>query len=677
LRKETVKRLLFSSVLFCLICCVQEPFCYAQDPASLYNRSKFNQTIKYYRKSADAGDYNGYVNLAIVLKDLGHYSQAVRVLKAAAHRFPKEPAVLPLMGRLYFLDNEPLKAIKVLRMVLETNPGDFETLLTLGLCYQDAKLDTEASEYLQKALLLDPGNVLAHLTLADVYYRSRKLQESAREYKTVNLLDASIQHFYKYWGSIHFELGNYIEAYKVYEKIRAMDPKDQSVIKRLDIISEKLGKRFFAREKEKRTAEKQKKNVFVKPLRVPAKTIYVRVGLVQAADQAELKFSTDFVIKAKQSDVLLGAGKAGQDCTVSASPDAKIVCRLSNKDTIIADEPVVIRPRDPKGTCTIFGVSAGKDDFWQSEHDRSFRGDIEVIAGGRKITVINKLSLEEYLYSVVPSEMLPKWPFEALKAQAVAARSEAMSKLGRHKSDGYDFCAEVHCQSYTGVEQETQATNLAVDDTAGMILEYKGKPVDAIYSSCCGGHTQDNIFGKDAVKYFKGTYDSLDDNEKRFPLSPFELEQWLKEPPKDILCNIPEFARSSNFRWVRVYSASEMDALASKLGDIGKVSKITVVKRNDSGHISALKLTGSRSSYLLEKELTIRKALGNLRSSMFKVEIKYGTDQIPQQFVFYGGGWGHGVGMCQAGACGMANKAKSFEEILHHYYKDVELKKIY
>ncbi|HOU37210.1 MAG TPA: hypothetical protein PK562_08085, partial [Candidatus Omnitrophota bacterium] len=149
-----------------------------------------------------------------------------------------------------------------------------------------------------------------------------------------------------------------------------------------------------------------------------------------------------------------------------------------------------------------------------------------------------------------------------------------------------------------------------------------------------------------------------------FPLDPVGLEQWLKSPPEGILCDIPEFARSSNFRWVRVFSSSEMDALASKLGDIGKVSKIVVTRRNASGHIGSLKLVGSRSSYLIEKELNIRKALGDLRSSMFKVEIRYDRDRNPLQFVFYGGGWGHGVGMCQAGACGMAKKGKSYKDIL-------------
>ena len=120
-----------------------------------------------------------------------------------------------------------------------------------------------------------------------------------------------------------------------------------------------------------------------------------------------------------------------------------------------------------------------------------------------------------------------------------------------------------------------------------------------------------------------------------------------------------------------------MDAFAARLGDVGRVSKIVIIKRNPSGHIAALKLIGSRSSYLIEKELNIRKSFGDLRSSMFKVEARYDRDQNPLQFVFYGGGWGHGVGMCQAGACGLANRGKTYKDILEHYFKAAEIKKMY
>jgi SpoIID/LytB domain protein len=117
--------------------------------------------------------------------------------------------------------------------------------------------------------------------------------------------------------------------------------------------------------------------------------------------------------------------------------------------------------------------------------------------------------------------------------------------------------------------------------------------------------------------------------------------------------------------------------MLNKRADIGEVTKIIVLQRQKSGHISAVKVIGSSTSYTLKKELDIRKLLGNLRSSMFKVEIKYGPDKKPQQFIFYGGGWGHGVGMCQSGACGMANQGRNYKEILNHYFQGTEFKSIY
>jgi SpoIID/LytB domain protein len=270
------------------------------------------------------------------------------------------------------------------------------------------------------------------------------------------------------------------------------------------------------------------------------------------------------------------------------------------------------------------------------------------------------------------------WPFEALKAQAVAARSEAMVKLGRHKNEGFDFCSEVHCQVYSGVENETEITNQAVDNTRGIIMTYAGKVVDAVYSGNCGGHTQNNIFGdaKD-IAYLKGRPDRVENIDLNFPLSPLELEYWFKEPLKAILCDIPEYSKNSNFRWVRIYSAEEVKEMLRHTASLGDINKIIVVRRQKSGHISAIKISGTKSSCIIEKELNIRKALGNLRSSMFKIEIKYGADKKPQQFIFYGGGWGHGVGMCQAGACGLAQRGRDYQEILKHYYQGVRFKKVY
>ena len=228
------------------------------------------------------------------------------------------------------------------------------------------------------------------------------------------------------------------------------------------------------------------------------------------------------------------------------------------------------------------------------------------------------------------------------------------------------------------MERETAPTNEAVDETRGLVMTYQGKPIDALYSSACGGHTQDNIFGdSEDIPYLKGRPDSLDAKGPDFPLSPYELEQWLNSAPGGFLCDISEGTVSGRFRWTRIYSKDEMNKLAKKLSYIGDVRAVEIVRREKSGHVSSVKLVGSESSYTVEKELNIRKALGNLRSSMFKVEVKLDADKNPQEFIFYGGGWGHGVGMCQSGAAGLAKKGKAFEEILRHYFRDIELRKLY
>ncbi|MFA5100260.1 MAG: tetratricopeptide repeat protein, partial [Candidatus Omnitrophota bacterium] len=137
-----------AGLLLCL--CAVLTSCYAQDAAVLYNQSRFNKTIELYRRAADAGDYDGYCNLAVVLKDLGHYRQAIRVLNAAASKFPQDRAILMLLGRIHFLNNDPQHAVPVLEQILLKDPGDVEALLTLGLCYEATGFAARAGDLLRR-----------------------------------------------------------------------------------------------------------------------------------------------------------------------------------------------------------------------------------------------------------------------------------------------------------------------------------------------------------------------------------------------------------------------------------------------------------------------------------------------------------------------------------------------
>jgi SpoIID/LytB domain protein len=666
-------------ILFILACLFLPGISFAQtQPAEIYNNGGFNSAIKIYRSIADRNEITGYLNLAAIFKDMARYELGIKVLNSARARFKDDFRLLGYLGRMYYLNGQPEQSISVLERLFRIKPNDREALITLGLCYQEKGNDTAALEYFRKTLELDKNNVIARLSLADIYYRQNKLEESAQEYKALSFIDASIGQIYEYWADILFRIGSYKEALTLYEKISFMEPQNKNAAGKLETIRDKLGKEYFEKEKAKKEVSRGRKLVFVKPLAKIKNAATVRIGLVRTDGSAQFKCSTDFTVKARSGNILVGQGFAGRSYTVLQSGANRLLITGGNSENMVVDEPVMVRPDKPEGTVTLFDVKFGNNNFWSNSEDRSYRGEMELSIDNGNIKIINVLSVEEYLYGVVPAEMPTNWPQEALKAQAVAARSETMAKLGRHKSDGFDLCTEVHCQVYSGVEKETELGNMAVDSTRGTILEYNFKPVDAIYSANCGGHTQDNIFGdKEAVAYFTGIEDMDEAHKSVFPLSPFEMESWLKDPPPGIYCNVPEYGKLSGFRWIRIYSAQQMRQLIDNFCPVGEIKRIIVAKRNPSGHVDKLKIVGVDSSCVIEKEFNIRKVLGNLRSSMFKVEVKYGKDRVPKEFIFYGGGWGHGVGMCQAGSCGMAQSGKSYQEILRHYFSRAHLRKAY
>lgn len=659
----------------------------SSEGAIFYNNAKFLKAIKQFKTLADQGDIKGYLNLAVIFKDLGNYDKAVEILNKAKQKFGSDLRVLSFLARLYYLNHQIEEAIEILKRILEIRPQDLEANINLGLCYAEKGNDSEAEKYSQTAVSLSKNNIIARISLTDIYQRKEKIQEAIEEYKKVSIIDASILNVQNILGDLLFRSGNLEESLKIYRKILLREPQNILIQTRVKEINDRLGEEYLKKERQRLTFLREQKKVLIKPF-PPAKDIpLVRVGLLKGQGSIEIKCLSPFEIKTKSRQIKVSTGLEDKIYLISKGVNNKIVIRGPKKENIIIDEPILIKPTRPEATITIFNVVLGKDNFWMSQNDRSYRGTIEVSVDKDGIKVINIINLEEYLYGVLPSEMPVNWPKEALKAQSIAARSEAVKKLARHKEDGYDFCAEVHCQVYRGVEQETTQTNGVVDETRGIIMVYQDKPIDALYSSNCGGHTQGNIFGSgEDLYYLQARLDSLENKNLNFPLSPLDLEYWLKTSPEGILCNTIESAQpytqgldlgNSSFRWIRLYSYEEIKEMLNRITDFGEIKKIIISQRNKSAHITQLKIIGSNTTYILKRELNIRKALGNLRSSMFKIEIKKDSNGKPKQFIFYGGGFGHGVGMCQFGAYGMAVLGKNYKEILRHYYQGIDFKKIY
>lgn len=643
-----------------------------------YDEGHFQDALRYYIESARRGDSRAAVNAAIIFKDLGDYRSAAYLLEGVCLNDVQDPRLFVLLARIYFLNHQLDEAEKTALKALKRNPRDIDAMLLAGLAAQGRGQEAVAQGYYQRVLEADSENLMARVSLADIYARRRDYESAAAEYKKANLIDASVTGIQKALGEVLFRLGKLEESLQIYRKLSYANPRDEAVKKRIKTISDELGKEYFENERKRLVKKRTERVVLVMPVAAEKAGPLVRVGVAEKEEKIEFTASTPFEISSVETPSVLIYGSEKQVYSIVKTSKGAFLIVGPDAKEIVVEGAVAIKPLEPGGTVTLLNMVHGKENFWSNQADRSYRGILVVQPADHGLTVVDSLPMEEYLYSVVASEMPSRWPLEALKAQAVAARSEATKKMGRHKAQGYDFCAEVHCQAYRGVEQETQRSVRAVDETQGWVMTYQGKPVDAVYSSNCGGHTQGNIFAdKRDIPYFQPVFDSIKGGDSAFPLDPFELEAWLRNPPGGILCDTASYGQKGSFRWVRAYSADELNEIVTKSKDIGAVKKIAIVKRNISGHIDAVKIFGTTTSVAIQGELKIRNALGNLRSGMFKVETRYDSQGVPVQFIFYGGGWGHGVGMCQTGAYGMAQRGKNFKEILRHYFHGVDLTKAY
>ena len=357
-----------------------------------------------------------------------------------------------------------------------------------------------------------------------------------------------------------------------------------------------------------------------------------------------------------------------------------------------------------------FGISF----HWERKEDQTFEGVLKLAArSDGSIAVINEISLEKYLASVISSEMSATAPMEFLKAQAITSRSwlaamlemkkkhstigvssrrsfqtdnEIIRWYDREDHDLFDVCADDHCQRYQGITKIiSSSVQQAIDETRGLFLVYENEICDARFHKACGGLTESfkNAWEEKTVPYL--TPVSCSDNDYRLA-SEKEAEEWILSSPK-AYCNttggnilkqvLPAFDQETVdfFRWKVEYSQQELSALIHKKSgvDFGEILDLIPVQRGSSGRIAKIKIAGSKKVLIVGKELEIRKWLSpsHLYSSAFV------TKRENDKFVFYGAGWGHGVGLCQIGAAVMASEGKKAEDIVKHYFKNAELRELY
>jgi SpoIID/LytB domain protein len=308
---------------------------------------------------------------------------------------------------------------------------------------------------------------------------------------------------------------------------------------------------------------------------------------------------------------------------------------------------------------------------------RRLRGEVEIALLGKGLSVVNRVDLESYTHGVLTAEMPIDSPAEALKAQAVLARTHALfikDVRKKHRAQGYHLCDGQHCQVYRGVQAETDRSRTVVNATRGRVVSYKGSIANVLYSSNCGGHTQSSgeIPGWGEVPYFRGRKDGV--AKASVPHSPWQLRQFLREPSRGY-CSPSGVVHSGHSRWNRVVPAKDLEARLDRHLGIGKLKALVPLKRSRSGHLNSILVRGSKKSRVVDSEIKIRGlfGVGSQRSSLFVFDTRLDAEGRLKDFVFYGGGWGHGVGLCQSGAMGRAQRGHSYPEILQAYYTGIEI----
>jgi len=349
-------------------------------------------------------------------------------------------------------------------------------------------------------------------------------------------------------------------------------------------------------------------------------------------------------------------------------------------------------PSHPETETTLYHVITGRDFPRQHCTKRVCRWPMTFRIGNQGMDAIGEIPLERYLKGVLAVEMGPSAPLEALKCQAVVSRGLALTGLGLcHPDEFFDVCSENHCQNFGGVLNSHPRTDRAVEETCGEVLFHNDEMCNTPYTALCGGHTEngDGLLVRPYASYIKAIYDGPNEDIGRRKKLDREdhVSTWILSKP-NAYCNtngqldFSDFEHhKSTFRWEISYPRKELeDIIRKKTGeDIGTLFDIVPLKRGNSGRLKKIEILGSRKNIKIQSDLHIRQTLSEdiLNSSCFIIETELGKDGIPVRFSFIGAGLGHGVGMCQMGAVVLAAEGKTYPAILNHYFKNVELKKIY
>lgn len=638
----------------------------------LYRAGKLEEALELLEPLAAGPEPEAWLRQrAVIYKDLGRDEEALADYRRLAALRPEDLDVQLDLAWALFRTGRHGEAAEAFAGLLSRRPTAWGHLgQGLTLWAQGDLLGASAS--LAQAIFADPHLVPASYFLGQILEERGALSEAAVAYARVMRYDAGYSHLHMTLARLYEEQGLVDEAWRRYRQARIIQPQNQEAVAGMERIG--AAHPWVPEEHSRREAVAREavRHQTVEPAEGAAGLQRIRVGLFEGAGAISFSAGGPFTVRSVESGERLATANQSGRWRVAHNGGLQIF-DPSGRLWLQTSGGVRLETLDPRHTFIAYDLEFGTGYFWARKEHRQYRGVFEFLPFPRGITLVNELDIESYLYSVVPSEVYPGMPEAALETQAIAARTYTLRNLGRYRSRGFDVMGSVLSSAYAGVAREHPRTTRAVDATRGLVLMHGGSLIEALYSSNSGGHTAgpEHVWGGSPRAYLRPRLDSRDEGAPAFPLGPRALEQWIKQLPA-VFGGDTEYGSRSNFRWTRVVDAADVKARAG----VGDVLAVIARERSVGGHAARVEIIGSQGRTEVRGD-SIRSYFGGLRSNLFKVEAVYGESGLPRFFLFHGGGFGHGVGLDQTGAAGMAEAGYSAEEILRHYYGPVEIVRAY
>jgi SpoIID/LytB domain protein len=639
---------------------------------SSYYQGDYQGSIQAFQRilHIDPENDQARLNLAQLMKENGNYQEAIVYLTDLTAKHPTENAYRLSLMEAAYLGGRPDLVLQYARLA-EPDP---EALFWLGLSCMDSNNYDDAQFFLKKSLNLQDFNPMAYYFLGQVSLKIFQYEQAEANFKKAISQDHNLTICFAPLIESYLAQEKYQSAYDLLLKAESALPWNRTIAAELKNFNS-IRPEF---EGKQRVASAKRRKILTPPtvaaiIENRESIPEVRIGLMEKIKSLYLKTGAKFRLAERSSSKAI-TGEANTILLVRQNGTQVEVCNEEGLTLIRSSKPLLLSYEDSEATSILFDAQHGKGYFWAGRQDRIYRGSLEFLRFNQGLTVVNRVNVEEYLYAVVPSEVPSRWPKAVLEAQAVAARTYTFANLGRFSARGFDLLPTVASQVYNGVLSETRSVTEAVDSTRGLILTYNSKPIGAFYYDNCGGYTEssENVWGF-PNPYLQAVPDKLLPERNGF-LAPADLYTWLKSRP-EAYSNHPKYSNRSAYRWSHWVSREEIESRLKLSATVGNILSLTVMERTISGRAYKVLIKGTNGEKILKGDAI--RSLGGLRSNLFIVQPKLGKNGLPEYFVFTGGGWGHGVGMAQSGAAGMAVAGYSHAEILAHYYQGARLSKKY